>query len=325
MIKAEINDFSLTKHIQNLEKDGMTVFIAADGLFRGGLFHGTRFVNQMRAQHNLGILETMVLGQASLCAALMIQTMKGREHLKFRCDTNGPIAGFSVEADSTGYVRGFLLQNMIPIDKPLESWDLAPFFGDGTISITRYPEVHGGKAPKVQTGVVEIKHRNIAQDLAWYFHQSEQIYTAFNTGIQLDKEGRVIGAGGLFVQVMPVEGGQLSGGKSRKPLHFDEKQRDDLTERMERAFSACPPLGQWFSEKGNREDIIYGLFREFRPQAVLERDIIFDCPCSKERYIESIRTLPKAELDDIKSGKTDPIEVVCHNCASVYKIPVSEL
>ena len=125
MIKAEISDFSLKNHIETLEKDGMTVFIAADGLFRGALFHGTRFVNQMRAQHDLGILETMVLGQASLCAALMIQTMKGREHLKFRCDTNGPAAGFSVEADSTGYVRGFLLQNMIPIDKPLESWDLA--------------------------------------------------------------------------------------------------------------------------------------------------------------------------------------------------------
>lgn len=326
MIKAEISDFSLINHIETLEKDGMTVFIAADGLFRGALFHGTRFVNQMRAQHNLGILETMVLGQASLCAALMIQTMKGREHLKFRCDTNGPAAGFSVEADSTGYVRGFLLQNMIPIDKPLESWDLAPFFGEGTISITRYPESHGGKAPKVQTGVVEIKHRNIAQDLAWYFHQSEQIHTAFNTGIQLDKEGRVIGAGGLFVQVMPAEGGRFTGGeKGRNSAYPDPKEHDDLIRRMENAFSACPPLGQWFSEKGNREDIIYGLFREFNPQAVLERDVIFDCPCSKERYIESIRTLPKTEFDDIKSGKTDPIEVVCHNCASVYKIPVSEL
>ncbi|WP_428771714.1 Hsp33 family molecular chaperone HslO [Treponema sp. HNW] len=326
MIKAEINDMVLKKRIESLEKDGMTVFIAADGLFRGALFHGTRFVNQMRAQHKSGILETMILGQASLCAALMIQTMKGREHLKFRCDTNGPLAGFSVEADSAGYVRGFLLQNMIPIDKPLESWDLAPFFGEGTISITRYPEAHEGKAPKVQTGVVEIKHRNIAQDLAWYFHQSEQIYTAFNTGIQLDKEGRVIGAGGLFVQVMPSQGGiSYTAPKNAHPALSRREDRDDLIRRMENAFTACPPLGQWFSEKGNREDIIYGLFREFNPQAVLERDIVFDCPCSKERYIESIRTLPKAELDDIKSGKTDPIEVVCHNCASVYKIQVSEL
>ncbi|MGI5173458.1 Hsp33 family molecular chaperone HslO [Treponema sp. OMZ 840] len=339
MIKAEIYDSELQKHIETLEKDGMTVFIAADGLFRGAIFHGTRFVNQMRAQHKLGILETMILGQASLCAALMIQTMKGREHLKFRCDTNGPAAGFSVEADSTGYVRGFLLQNNIPVDKPLESWDLAPFFGEGTISVTRYPEAHGGKSAQVQTGVVEIKHRNIAQDLAWYFHQSEQISTAFNTSIQLDKRGRVVGAGGLFVQAMPLQGGKSASAQTQNdcahPLenglcesripHLRETERDDLIRRMENAFSACPPLGQWFSEKGNREDIIYGLFREFMPQAVLERDIIFDCPCSKERYIQSIRTLPKSEFDDIKRGKTDPIEVVCHNCASVYTIQVSEL
>lgn len=319
MIKAQIQDSELLKHIAGLEKDGMTVFIAADGLFRGALFHGTTFVNQMRCQHNLGILETLVLGQASLCAALMIQTMKGREHLKFRCDTNGPLAGFSTEADSTGYVRGYLLQNPIPIDKPLESWDLLPFFGEGTISISRTKEVPGAKKSEVETGVVDIKYRNIAKDLTWYFLQSEQIYTAFNTGIQFDKQGRVIGAGGLFVQVMPDTGGTAGKGK------IGESERDDSIARMERAFSACPPLGQWFAEKGKREDIIYGLFREFKPQAVLERDIVFDCPCSKERYIESIRALPKAELDDIKQGKIDPLEVVCHNCASVYKIPLSEL
>ena len=336
MIKAQIRDIELKNHIESLEKDGMTVFIAEDGLFRGALFHGTRFVNRMRAQHNSGILETMVLGQASLCAALMIQTMKGREHLKFRCDTNGPLAGFSVEADSTGYVRGFLLQDAIPVDAPLESWDLAPFFGDGTLSITRCGEQRDGRPAQPQTGIVEIKHRNIAQDLAWYFHQSEQIYTAFNTGIQFDKKGRVIGAGGLFVQVMPAQGGKSAGKKDmygreknacgkEHSSYSTERERDDIIGRMENAFSACPPLGQWFSEKGKREDVIYGLFREFSPQAVLERDIVFDCPCSKQRYIESIRTLPKSEFDDIKRGKTDPIEVVCHNCASVYTIQVSEL
>ena len=70
----------------------------------------------MRVQHNLGILETLILGQGILCAALMIQTMKGKEHIVLRYETNGSAKGFSVEVDSTGYVRGFLLNNPIPVD-----------------------------------------------------------------------------------------------------------------------------------------------------------------------------------------------------------------
>lgn len=322
MIKTEIIDKELLLHMAGIEQDGMSVFVAADGLFRGALFNGTRFINQMRAQHNLGILETLILGQACLCGALMIQTMKGREHLNFRYDTNGPATGFSVEADSLGYVRGFLLQNPVPIFAPLENWDLSPFFGSGTLSISRFPEVSEGQTAKPQTGMVEIQHKNIAKDLTWYFEQSEQTHTAFNTSIQFDKEGHVVGAGGLFVQRMPSTGGYAAKGKK---LPKGEKVDNKLTERMERALSACSSLGQWFSEKGSREDLICGLFREFGPTIALERNIVFDCPCSQERYTNAMRRLDASEVADMKKNGPDPLEIVCNNCASVYHIPVSEL
>ncbi len=355
MIKAEITDKELLEHLSSIEKDGMSIFVMAGGRIRGALFNGSRFVNDMRAQHNLGILETMILGQACLCGALMIPTMKGREHLLYRYDTNGPAAGFSVEADSAGTVRGFLLQNPVPVEKPLENWDLSPFFGPGTVSVTRMQE--GNKVP--QTGTTEIMFRNIAQDLTWYFQQSEQIQTAFNTSILMDRAGRVTGAGGLFLQVMPEVGGKLSAKlaeraaeKRKADAAQDEASvqgasnataapnaesgagataaqnattDDELLDRVEAAFRAAPPLGQWFSEKGDREDIIYGLFREFSPSVVLDRDIIFDCPCSKEVFKRHVQNLNAAELADIKKNGPDPLEIVCHNCGSVYRIPVSEL
>ncbi|MBO4508644.1 MAG: Hsp33 family molecular chaperone HslO [Spirochaetaceae bacterium] len=334
MIKAEIADKELLEHLSSIEKDGMSIFVMADGRIRGALFNGSRFVNDMRAQHKLGILETMILGQACLCGALMIPTMKGREHLVYRYDTNGPAAGFSVEADSAGTVRGFLLQNPVPVEKPLENWDLSPFFGPGTVSVTRMQE--GNKVP--QTGTTEIMFRNIAQDLTWYFQQSEQIQTAFNTSILMDRAGRVTGAGGLFLQVMPDVGGKLSEKlaeraakkKSSAPAESASgtgtaASDDELLDRVEAAFRAAPPLGQWFSEKGDRDDIIYGLFREFSPSVVLERDILFDCPCSKEVFKRHVKNLNAAELADIKQNGPDPLEIVCHNCGSVYRIPVSEL
>lgn len=303
MIKAEINDNELLNHINSIEKDGMSIFIMADGQFRGAFFHGTRFVNQMRANQNLGILETMVLGQACLCGALMIPTMKGRSRLTFRYDTEGPAAGFVVNADSSGYVNGMLLQNPIPIFNPIENWDLSPFLGEGTVTVTHFLE---GKTEPV-SGTVEIMYRNIAQDLAWYYLQSEQIHTAFNTSIQLDKKGRVIGAGGMFIQMMP--GAQ-----------------EETIERVEAAFSAAPSYGQWFSEKGNRNDIIYGLFREFKPSVALERDITFNCHCSDEVFRKHLLNLNKSELIDMCSEKQEEdLELICHYCGSVYKYDKQEL
>ena len=320
MIYAPIENAPLERHLAGLEEDGVHIFIAGGGLFRGALFHGTRFVNRMRAQHRLGILETMALGQASLCAALMIQTMSGCESLQLRYETDGPAVGFSVDADSMGFVRGYLLQNPIPITAPLESWDLAPFFGNGTISVTRFPEAYQAEGREPHRGIVEIKYRNIAKDLAWYFQQSEQLYTAFNTSIRFDSIGRVVGAGGFFIQRMPSTGGTLRSGQSKT-----EEEIEDTVISMERAFSACPPLGDWFAEGGNCEDIIFGLLREFSPQAVAARTITFDCPCSKEYYLEALRKLPKAEQENLKQSADDPLEIVCGNCSSVYHIPLTEL
>ena len=59
--------------------------------------------------------------------------------------------------------------------------------------------------------------------------------------------------------------------------------------------------------------------------AVLNREIIFDCPCSAEYYARQIKALPKKELADILANDPDPLEIVCHNCGSAYKIPKSML
>lgn len=327
MIKKEITDKKIIQHLSQIEKDGMSVFIMADGRFRGAFFNGTELINQMRVQHNLGILETLILGQGILCAALMIQTMKGKEHIVLRYETNGSAKGFSVEVDSTGYVRGFLLNNPIPVDKPLESWDLAPFFGDGgTLTVTRY--IEGGKEPQI--GTTEIVYKNIAKDLTYFFLQSEQINTAFNTSIQFDKEGRVIGAGGLFLQSIPISGGKKTKEPNKtesndKIEDFANMAQDELLLRAENAFRAMPSIGQWFSDKGNRDDVVYGLFREFNPKVVLERDIIFDCPCSTEGFVRQIKYLPKNELDSILKEDPDPLEVICNNCGSTHKIYKSML
>lgn len=322
MIKAEIKDKELNDYLATLEADKLHIFTMAEGRVRGALFHGTRFVNQMRAQHNLGILETYILGQASLCGALTIPMMKDMEHTAIKFEGSGPAEGFSVEADSAGYVRGYLFNEAIPVTKALEDWNLLPFLGTGTLTFSR---VHkDDKYP--QSSTVEVDSGNIAQDFAYYFSQSEQINTAFNSSIQFDKAGRVIGAGAMYLQVMPKTGGTAKLGSQVDSHQEEDEDEEKLLSKIENAFKACPSLGLLFSEKEvDCEDIIIGLFREFSPLITLKRDIVFDCKCNEEFYLNYLKTLPKEQIDDFKKNGPEPLEIVCRNCGSVYRIPTEKI
>ena len=136
----------------------------------------------------------------------------------------------------------------------------------------------------------------------------------------MDKKGRVIGAGGLFLQLMPDMGG-TKGNKLTTANITDEQ----LVDKLEIAFQTLPSLGKWFSEGQKIEDLVYGLFREFNPSIALHRDVRFDCPCSKDLYLNHIRNLPAEELSDIRKNGPDPLEICCRNCSSVYRIPISEI
>lgn len=325
MIKNPINDTELKEYLENLPKDDMVVFTMSEGRVRGAVFGGTNFVNTMRAQHNTGILETYILGQASLCGALMIPAkMKGMEHISWRYDVpDSPAKGFNVEADSRGWVRSFLLTDRIPIEKPLENWDMTPFLGgEGYMSIQ---SVHpDDKFP--QTSSVNTTG-NIADDLVFFFDKSEQVKTAFNTSIQFDRQGRVIGAGGIFVQVMPETGGEYNGVKKLgSQLNSSSEIKDDekVIDALEEAFKRAPSLGTWFSQGRTGEVLVQQLFAELNPVIALHRDIKWDCPCSKESFIKYMGTLSKEEIADIKA-KGEVLEVRCNNCNSIYQISPDEI
>ena len=318
MNKIALTDKELQAHLDSLEPDKLRIFTMANGRVRGALFHGTRFVNQIRAQHNLGILETYILGQAGLCSALTIPMMKDMEHTAIHFEGTGTAEGYSMEADSSGYVRGYLNVDSIPLDKPLENWDLKPFLGAGNLTFSRIHK--DDKYP--QSSTVDVDGENIAKDFATYFAQSEQINTAFNSSIQFDKQGRVIGAGAMYIQIMPKTGGTAKLG-AQVDSHAEETEDDEeLLRKVENAFKACPSIGLLYSEKEvDSEDIILGLFREFKPTITVTRDIIFDCPCNKEFFINYLKTLPKNQIKDFP----DPIEISCRNCGSIYKINKNEL
>ncbi len=295
MIKAELSGESLKERLLASAKDRIYKFLLADGDVRGAILHGTRMVNEMRANHELGILETLVLGRAYLGAGLMSANLKGTDAISIKIECSGPIQGVTVEANAFGEVRGFLKNVPIPIDKPMEDFNLSPFFGAGFLSVIR--TIEDAKQPF--TGQIALEYGNIAQDLANYYLKSEQIPTAFNLSIKYDRSGQVTGAGGLFLQAMPGAA-------------------DSLAEELEELVIQLPSLGEVFTDGQEPEGLIETVFKKYTPRFLANQRVEFMCHCSPERLRQVLMMLPVDELKDIRENGPFPLEMRCHYCNTQY-------
>ncbi|MFA6284585.1 MAG: Hsp33 family molecular chaperone HslO [Desulfurivibrionaceae bacterium] len=277
------------------QADRRTRFLLSGKEVRGVLVRGTGLVSEMRARHGLGLLETLVLGHGCLAATLLATTLKGdKDRLALRIECSGPIKGLVAEANGVGEVRGYLRQNPIPLEKPLESFDLSPFFGAGFLSVSTYLE--GSSQPF--TGTTMLEHGNLALDLSHYFQTSEQTPTAIALSIQFNSEGLPVGAGGLLLQGMPGA-------------------RPELMAELEDRIAGLPSLGRYFAEGGDAEGLLEKEFAAFQPELLTTTPVAFACPCSKENISVRLLTLPEKDLDDLRSGSF-PVEACCHYCNTTY-------
>ena len=302
MIKKKLQGDDLKSRLLAGAKDRLFHFSMAAGAVRGAVVNGTRMVNEMRANHEFGVLETLVLGRAYLGVGLMSAGLKGEDRLGVQVECAGPIKGLSVEANAFGEVRGYLKNTPIPVEKPLESFDLSPFFGAGLLSVTRYLK----EAKHPFTGRVNLQYGNIAQDLAYYWYFSEQIPSAFQLSIQFDRSGEVVGAGGLFLQTMPDAGAALA-------------------KELEKLVYGFPSLGEAFSRDRRAEELIGEEFRAYGPHILANRRIEFMCHCSKEQVHNILMLLPLEDLEDMAAKGPFPFETRCHNCNSAYEFNQDEI
>jgi len=301
MIRKALNNPSLERHLSTLSPDGVTWFSmgprGGDIQMRGVLIHGSRAVCQMRANHALGPVETMLLGKGILCASLATCLLKDPGSIMLRVDGSGLAEGLSAEGMRlpSGEIsaRGRLFRNPLPpealsLDSPVD------LFGPGALTLTR---MEGSSKPFM--GSVPLRSGNLNKDLAHYFFESEQTRTAVDSGIYFAKDGSPRGAGALLLQALPGSD-------------------DQFLAAAESKLTTLPPLGLWFAQGGTRETLISAIFGEVGAKRNTEANFSFDCPCSQERFLGHIAGLDRATVADILAKGPWPLETQCHYCSSTY-------
>ena len=292
----------LIRHLEALPHDCRISFVCGDNEMRGMVLSGSAMINQMRLNHGLGILETLALGHVYIAAGLMTMSLKNADRLTLEIGCNGPIGGISAEANADGEIRGYLKNVPIPVDGPVESFSLSPFFGAGLLTVNRHLE----GATRPFSGTVHLAHGTVAKDIAYYYLHSEQTKTAVDVSIQFDRSGEAIGAGGLFLQVMP--------GCS-----------EEMVSAAEDALAAAGSIGKAISQGIPPEEWISKTLRTLSPVIMEEKPLSFYCPCSKERFARFLGSLGAEEKADIRKNGPFPLVSTCHNCSTSYGFTREEI
>lgn len=300
MERKEIKDKNLADFLNGLQADSRQSFLIHDGALRLTAIQGTIAVNQMRANFDLGPFETMVLGKAYIAGGLIGATLKGNDRIQLSVECGGPIGGYCVEAWACGAVRGYLKNDVINIPKP--DMTLNELYGPGFLTVTKF--IEGEKQPFV--GQIMMENGALAKDLALYYHQSEQTPTSFNLSVYFDDKQRALGAGGIFIQVMP--------GCDEKILaRLDEKVRN------------LPNLGRYLSTGHVIREFVEANFADEGVTWVGKGEYMFSCPCSRDNFRAHLVSLNGKEQQDILENGPFPLELVCLNCATSYEFSKEEL
>ncbi|BCP66050.1 Hsp33 family molecular chaperone HslO [Thermus thermophilus] len=285
--------------------------LAGEGDLRVVAAETTDVVEEARLRHGLSPTATAALGRAMTGALLLAQLLlkTPKERITLRVEGTGPLGGLVVEADAFGHVRGYVKNPRAEV----------PLRGDGKLNVG---ELVGAGALRVDrslpsgevyTSTVPLVSGEIAEDLAHYLWQSEQIPSAVLLGVRVKGEGEVEVAGGVAVQVMPGA-------------------REEVLDRLEANLKDLPGLTPLLRERGLEgalEALLAGLGFErtdLRALGYFQNEIParFRCRCNREKALEALVFFTPEEREEmiVKEGGA---EVVCHWCGEVYRFSPEEV
>ncbi len=275
---------------------------AANGQVRAFACTTKKLTEEARNIHCLTPVTTAALGRLMAGGLMMGAMMKGdRDLLTLRIEGAGPAVGALVTADSKGNIKGYVNRNdvMLPL-RPDGKLDVGGAFGPGFLSVIKDM---GLKDPYV--GQTMLVSGEIAEDLTYYFANSEQVPSTVGLGVLVNGDCTVKQAGGFIVQLMPFASEEVI-----SSLENRLKSIDSVTAMLDAGKSP--------------EDILLELLGDQELAINDTMPVKYNCDCNRERFTRGLISLGRREIQEmIDEGK--PIEVNCHFCDKKYEFGIDEL
>ncbi len=286
----------------------MNTLIAVDksGSYRIYLTVATQLAEEARRIHQTSPTATAALGRSLIAAGLMGLMLKGDgDKLSLIFKGEGPAREILATADAKGRVKGYIASPDADLPPRADGHlNVGGLLAPGTLTVIKDL---GLKEPYV--GKIDLVNGEIAQDLTQYFAVSEQQPSSVALGVRLDENGCVEAAGGFIVQVLP-------------------NASDACLDKLEETLFLMDALTLLIRDTHEPKALLARIFRdmpdEFSPEILDERQISWNCDCSRERMERALISIGKRDLAQIiaEDGKA---ELTCQFCRKHYTFNEAEL
>ncbi len=275
---------------------------AAGGQIRGFAAATKNLTEYARQAHNTSPVATAALGRLLTAGAMMGNMLKGeKDILTLQIQSQGPLQGITVTADSHGNVKGYVGNPNVCIPANAKGkLDVAGAVGDGFLRVIKDM---GLKEPYL--GQVELSSGEIAEDLTYYFAVSEQVPSSVGLGVLMNRDNTVRQAGGFLIQLMP-------------------DTQEKVIERLEKNIRALKPVTTMLDEGLTPRQMLETVLEGFEVELLESSLCRFFCNCDRKRVEKALISVGKKEIQDmIQEGKD--IELNCHFCSSHYLFTPDDL
>ena len=277
--------------------------ISSDGLVQAAAICSRDLTERARQIHKLLPVGTAALGRTLSAASLMGNALKGvGASLTLQIKGGGPLGTVLAVSDNLGNVRGYVTNPQVDI--PLREdgkLDVGGAVGrEGTITVIK--DLHM-KEPYV--GTIDLLGGEIAEDVATYFVESEQIPTACGLGVLVDRDQSVKAAGGYLIQLLPGA-------------------TEDTIVKVEGGIMAAGNVSAILDKDDDPEHMLRQVMSDFDLKILETCPVEYRCYCSRQRVERALISLGKDELRQILDEQGH-CSMTCQFCDAVYDFSGDEL
>ena len=277
--------------------------ISQDGLIKVSAVSTRDLTERARQIHKTLPVATAALGRLLAAASMMGSALKEEAaSITLQIKGGGPLGTLLAVSDHEGGVRGTVEHPAV--DLPLREdgkLDVGAAVGaEGTLTVIKDL---GMKEPYI--GSVGLLGGEIAEDLAAYFVESEQIPTACAMGVLVDRDQSVRAAGGYIVQLLPGAG-------------------EDVIAKVEGGVLAAGPVTALLDQNADPEALLRTVLSDFEVEILETSPIGYQCYCSRDRVERALISMGVSELEDLLAEQGG-CELGCQFCDQVYRFTGEEL
>ena len=277
--------------------------ITADGLVKATAITGRDMVERARNIHTLLPMAAAALGRTLLGASMMGDMLKEEQgSVTLQIKGGGPLGTILAVADHEGNARGYVQNPHVELmEKHPGKLDVGAAVGEnGTLTVIKDL---GLKEPYI--GSVGLLSGEIAEDLAVYFVEREQIPTACALGVLVGRDQSITSAGGYLIQLLPGA-------------------PEETIDRIEAGVRKVGSVSHALEGGLDGEGLLRAVLEGFQLEILEKHPVEYRCYCSRERVSRALISMGRAELEGLirEQGQAD---LTCQFCDRVYHYEKEEL